>query len=67
MFTIRRAAEGGGKSRKKSGLSKVQMFPLKIAANSSSVELQNSSYNLVIISLSDIMRALVINSLLIDI
>lgn len=34
------------KAERQSGLSNVQMSPLEIAANNSSLELQNSSYNL---------------------
>lgn len=60
FITICRAKEGSGKRQKDRVVCqmfvayRVQMSLQEIAANNSSHELQNSSYNLVIIYLSDI-------------
>lgn len=70
FITFHRDKGSGKKAERQSGLSnvcclhRVQMSPLEIAANNSSLELQNSTYNLVIVSLSGIVwrikRALMI-------
>lgn len=60
LFITFHRAKGSDKAERQSGLSnvrclhRVQMSPLEIPANNSSLELQNSSYNLVFISMSDL-------------